>query len=204
MVVVPLSREGVVAEIAGLIGARTGRVRVVIDGPVATGTGELAAAVRERLRAGGRAAVAVHAADYLRPASVRLELGREDPDELLDRWLDDAALVREVLGPGGPGGSGRVLPRLWNAEANRAYRDPYVELPADAVVLLHGPLLLGRGLPLDVIVHLRMGAAALARHVPGWQRPAYARYAAERNPEGAADLLVLADHPDRPAIRRQR
>ena len=30
----------------------------------------------------------------------------------------------------------------------------------------------------------------------------YTRYAAENTPEKFADLLVLADHPDRPAVRR--
>ena len=48
-----------------------------------------------------------------------------------------------------PDGSGRVLPRLWDAAADRAHRDGYVELPADGVVVLAGGLLLGRGLPLD-------------------------------------------------------
>jgi hypothetical protein len=35
-----------------------------------------------------------------------------------------------------------------------------------------------------------------------WTLPAYARYATENTPETIADLLVLADHPDRPAVRR--
>ena len=32
--------------------------------------------------------------------------------------------------------------------------------------------------------------------------PAYARYDAERGPAEEADLLVLADHPNRLAVRR--
>ena len=71
--------------------------------------------------------VVVDAADYLRPASVRLEFGRTDPDEFLDGWLDVGGLRREVLDPAGPDGSGRVLPRLWDAAADRAYRDRYVD-----------------------------------------------------------------------------
>ena len=110
-----------------------------------------------------------------------------------------------MLDPAGPDGSGRVLPRLWDAAADRAFRDGYTTLPDDGVVVLAGALLLGRGLPLDAAVHLRMTAAALARTLPSaerWTLPAYARYAAERDPEGASDLLVLADHPDRPAVQR--
>jgi hypothetical protein len=150
-------------------------------------------------------AVVVSAGDFLRPASVRLEFGREDPDEFLDGWLDTGGLRREVLDPAGPGGSGRVLPRLWDAVADRAHRDRYAELPADGVVLLAGALLLGRGLPLDLAVHLRMSAAAISRSLPPderWTLPAYARYEQERFPEAEADLVVLSDHPDRPAVRR--
>ncbi|HEV7628455.1 MAG TPA: uridine kinase, partial [Streptomyces sp.] len=136
---------------------------------------------------------------------VRLEYGREDPDEFLDGWLDDAGLRREVLDPAAPGGSGRVLPRLWDSSTDRAYRVGYTVLPDDGVVLLAGALLLGRGLPLDLTVHLRMSEAALGRTLPTadrWTLPAYVRYDAESGPAEAADLLVLADHPDRPAIRR--
>jgi hypothetical protein len=205
MQVTPVSAERLVAEVVALVDARPGRVRLAVDGPAPTRPVELARRAAEELRALGRATAVVDAGDFLRPASVRLELGREDPDELLDRWLDEPGLRREVLDPAGPGGSGRVLPRLWNAAADRAYRDSYVQLPDDGVVLLAGGLLLGRGLPLDAAVHLRMSEAALRRNLPAelaWTLPAHRRYARENSPEGAADLLVLADHPDRPAVRR--
>jgi hypothetical protein len=157
------------------------------------------------LRTRGRAVVVVDADDYLRPASLRLEFGRTDPDTFLDGRLDVGGLRREVLDPAAPDGSGHVLPRLWDARADRAYRDRYVDLPADGVVVLAGALLLGRGLPLDAVVHLRMTAAALARRLAddlAWTLPAYARYEREHDPAGEADLLVLADHPERPAIHR--
>ena len=73
-------------------------------------------------------------------------------------------------------------------------------------MLLAGSLLLGRGLPLDLTVHLRMCEAALARaptaRTSAGPCRAYTRYAREHDPEDSADLLVLADHPDRPAVRR--
>ena len=180
-------------------------MRVAVDGPPPTRPRELADAVATELRTRGRAVVVVAADDYLRPASLRLERGRTDPDEFLDSWLDFGGLRREVLGPAAPNGSGRVLPRLWDTRTDRAYRDHYVELPGDGVVVLVGTLLLGRGLPLDLTVHLRMGEAALARRIApeeAWTLPAYARYAAEHAPD-EADVLVLADHPDRPAVRRK-
>lgn len=173
------------------------RCRVLLDGPPPTRPAELAARLREELRTRGRPVVTVAAGDFLRPASVRLEYGRRDPDEFLERWLDTGALRREVLTDSGP-----VLPRLWNAEADRAYRDDRIDLGANGVVLLSGALLLGRDLPAELTVHLEMSAAALTRQLPAedrWALPAYARYAADNDPTGA-DLVVLADHPDRPAV----
>jgi len=203
--ITPVTPALLVTEVADLVAARPGRVRLVVDGPPPTRPQALAAAVVEELRARGRAALVVDADDYLRPASLRLEYGRADPDTFLDDRLDLGGLRREVLGPAAPDGSGRVLPRLWDARADRAHRDAYVTVPRDGVVVLAGGLLLGRGLPLDLAVHLRMSPAALARTTPGdeaWTLPAYARYEAEHAPADRADLLVLADHPDRPAVRR--
>jgi hypothetical protein len=203
--ITPISPERLADEVTELVMTRSGRVRLAVDGPPAAEPDVLGDRVGSRLRELGRAAVVVRAADFLRPASVRLEYGREDPDEFLDGWLDARGLRREVLDPAAPAGSGRVLPRLWDAAADRAYRDGYVSLPGDGVVVLAGALLLGRGLPLDLTVHLQMSAAALARRTPEvdrWTLPAYARYADERTPAEAADLVVLSDHPSRPAIRR--
>jgi hypothetical protein len=203
--VTPVTPDVLVSEVLKLVDDRPGRVRVVLDGPSPTRPGDLAHRVAAELRSRGRAAVVVDTGDYLRPASVRLEYGREDPDEFLDGWLDAGGLRREVLDPAGPDGSGRVLPRLWDAATDRAFRDGYTHLPGDGVVLLHGTVLLGRGLPAELAVHLHMSAAALARRLPEdaqWTLPAHARYESERDPAGNADLVVLSDHPDRPAIQK--
>jgi hypothetical protein len=203
--ITPVTPVRLVDEVVELVDVRPGRVRLALDGPPPTRPLTLAERVADELRMRGRMAVVVSACDFLRPASVRLEFGREDPDEFLDGWLDAGGLRREVLDPAGPGGSGRVLPRLWDAAADRAHRDRYVELPANGVVLLAGALLLGRGLPVDLAVHLRMTPAALARTLPddeAWTLPAYTRYTEERAPETEAALVVLADHPTRPALRR--
>jgi hypothetical protein len=204
--VTPVSPELLAGEAAELVAARPGRVRLAVDGAPPTRPRALAEAVAAELRVRGRATVVVDAADYLRPASLRLEFGRTNPDEFLDAWLDVAGLRREVLDPAAPDGNGRVLPRLWDARADRAHRDRYVTVPDDGVVVLAGALLLGRGLPFDLAVHLRMGGTALARRLPAdqaWTLPAYIRYDAERGPTEEADLLVLADHPDRPAVWRK-
>lgn len=205
MQVTPVTRARLAEEIAELLGPSPGRARVGIDGAPPTRPDELAYAVAALLRTTGRSTLVVAATDFWRPASVRLEFGHTDSDALLDLALDAPALRREVLDPVAPGGSGRALPRLWDATTDRSYRADYVPLVANAVVLVAGHLLLGRGLPFDLTVHLHMSPAALTRHTAPaehWTLPAYARYAAEHDPATEADVLVLADHPDRPAIRR--
>lgn len=200
----PVDAAALAGHITERVCARDGRVRVVLDGPPPAMPRELADDVAQRVRLRGRAAVVVDAGDYLRPASVRLESGHTDPAMFLDGWLDESALRREVLAPAAADGSGMVLPRLWDARRDRSYRDPPLPIGQDGVVLLAGALLLGRGLACELAVHLRMTTAALARHLPDdehWMLEAFARYDDERDPIGSADVLVMADHPDRRALR---
>jgi len=200
----PITPPLLVAELAGLAaGVRPdGRVAVVVDGAPAAAPHELADRVATALTERGRAALRVSADDFLRPASVRLERGREDPDSYYDDRLDEAALRREVLAPllhDGP-----VLPRLWNPATDRSYRADRVALSTPAVVVIDGALLLGRGLDLDLTVHLALSDGALARRTPPeqrWTLPAFTRYRDEVDPELVADVVVRYDHPDNPAVR---
>jgi hypothetical protein len=178
-------------------------VRVALDGAPAAEPGRLAGELLGPLRLRGRAALRVSAADFLRPASLRLEFGRTDPDVFHDEWLDTRALIREVLGPLEPGGTGKVLPALWDAERDRASRAEYTTLAPGGVLLLDGPLLLGRGLPFELAVHLWLSPAALARRTPpdaAWSLPAYARYEDETDPLHEADVVVRVDDPRHPAL----
>jgi hypothetical protein len=145
----------------------------------------------------------VSAHDFLRPASLRLEFGRTDPDVFYSQWLNTEALIREVLRPLEPGGSGRVLPSLWDVAADRSSRADYVDLPRGGVLLLDGALLLGRALPFDLSVHLWLSSAALARRTPEelrWTLPAYDRYEDEADPAGCADVVVRMDDAKHPAL----
>jgi len=201
----PVSFEVLVDELADDLAAREpgGRLRVAVDGAPAADPGRLADALVAPLRLRGRPAVRVSTDDFLRPASVRLEFGRTNPDTFYAGWVDEPALRREVLDPAGPGGSGRVVTRLWDARTDRATREPYAELAPDAVVIVSGPLLLGAGLPFDITVHLSLSAAALDRRTDPelrWTLPAYARYGAEVDPASFADVVVRLDDPKRPAL----
>lgn len=201
----PISPALLVEHIADRItrGPAEGWTRVALDGAPPAGVGRLAEPLAAELRLRGRAALRVSAGDFLRPASLRLELGRTDPDLFYTDWLDVKALVREVLGPLEPGGTGKVLPALWDAGADRARRAEYVDLPPGGVLLLDGAFLLGGPLPFDLAVHLWLSAAALARRTPEpehWTLPAYARYEEEAAPQLTADIVVRCDDPVRPAL----
>jgi hypothetical protein len=187
-----------------IVACASGRpVRVAIDGAPCTRPGELADAVAEQLRVHGRPPTRIDTAVFLRPASLRLERGRTDPDAYYDDWLDVDGLRREVLDPTGPDGSNQIVPSLRDPATDRATRAPYVEVPPSAVILVAGEFLLGRGLPFDFTVHLRQSAAALARRTAPeleWRLPAFARYDSEVAPAARADLVVLADDPRHPAV----
>lgn len=198
----PVTVISLVEELAERIAATwpARRLAVAVDGPEAAAPDELAAALVDPLRVRGRAALHVRAVDYLRPASLRLEYGRTNPDSFYERWLDTAGLRREVLDrlP-----DGLVLPSLWDAATDRATRAGYVPLPERGVVLVSGALLLGSDLAFDFVVHLWLSPAALARLTASaqrWTLPAYRRYASEVGPQRLADVVVRVDDPRRPAV----
>lgn len=176
--------------------------RVAFDGAGAARPGERAAALAEALRVRGRSALVVGTEGFLRPASLRYEYGREDPETYYSGWFDTGALWREVFGPLEPGGTGRVLPDLWDPATDRATRSPRAQLPPGGLLVLHGPLLLGHWFPFDLTVHLRLSPGALRRRTDEserWTLPAFERYEDEVDPSEAADVVVRADDPRHPA-----
>ena len=195
--------------IAALVAARADALdvghpaRLLIDEPPWAGL-RLARLVAAALEALSRQVLLVDVADFLRPASLRLERGRDDPDAFYEDWIDVAALRREVLEPAGPGGTRRLLPSLWDASADRATRADYVAMPDGSVVIVAGWFLLGAGLPAELAVHVALSAAARARRVPPEaaerELPAWDRYDDEVRPATWADIVVRADDPRHPAV----
>lgn len=180
-------------------------VRIGIDGPVVADTRALAEQVRESLVRAGRPVLAVHAEDFLRARSLRLEYGI-DAEAYLERWYDHAALRREALDPLGPGGSMRCLSRLRDPGTDRPYREPATDVPAGTVVVVDGRFLGVWDLAeaFDLVVLLDVSAGACARRLPDPEREpvtaAWREYLDLYDPGARADLVVRFDHPDRPAV----
>ncbi|AHH99774.1 uridine kinase [Kutzneria viridogrisea] len=201
----PLTPEALVEVLADRIAdtAPGSRLRVLVDGAPAARPEALADGLVDPLRLRGRAVQRVSARDFLRPASLRFERGRTDPDSYYEDWVDMDGLAREVLDPLEQAGSGEVLPTLWNAETDRASRAAYVPVPEGGVVVVDGTLLLGRWLPFDLTVHLHLSPAALRRRTEPeshWTLAAHERYAEQVDPLSAADIVVRADDPRHPAL----
>lgn len=202
----PLSPGALVDEVSrrclGLGAERV--VRVAVDGADAAAPAELADAVAERVELAGRPCARVSLVHWWRPASVRLEHGRDA--EAYRRWFDLDALAREVLDPLGPGGSGEWLPTLWDSESDRSTRARRRSAAPGAVLVVDGPMLLGQGLPLELGVHLHLSRAALLRRTPDahrWTVDALVEHEEETGVDALADLLVRAEHADRPALAQR-
>ena len=200
---IPTTTDALVARVVKLVVARPGRLRVVVDGAPATAPEQLADALVGPLRAAGRPVLRVPASGFWRPASVRLEHGRNDALAYVEDWLDEGALTREVLDPLAPDGSGRYLPSLWDPVRDRATRAPYQDAPPGAVLVVDGATLLGRGLAFDVSVHLTVRPSNLQRRTPpdqAWTLEAFDLYERRAEPGRVADVVVHVDDPRHPAV----
>jgi len=205
MRVEPVTYDAAVARVVDRVLDRgPGPVRVLVDGHPSTGPGRFADAVADPLRVAGRPVARVAVRDFLLARSLRLETGRRDPDALLDTWIDVGGLNREVLRS--VVDRGRWLPSLRDPDTGRSTRASYRDAPPGTVALLDGSLAVGRGLDVDLVVHLALSPATETRRTDltdAWQLAAYGRYRREAAPERRADVVVRLDHPDRPALLRQ-
>lgn len=179
---------------------------VVIDGADAARPVDFATRTAEHARSRGRPAAVVDLHDYVRPASIRFEYSRTDELSYRTLWFDYDALVREVIAPLRPGGGGHFLPRLWDEATDRSARARSASAAANQIVLIAGPMLLGRGLNVDLSVQLRLSASALRRRTSADEQwtcaPLLEYYDGLDHSAERPDFLVRWDHPDRPALER--
>ncbi|OZF44127.1 hypothetical protein CH293_24170 [Rhodococcus sp. 14-2470-1b] len=172
----------------------------VIDGVDAARPVEFALSVRDLVGASGRHCDVIDLHDYVRPASLRFEYSRTDESTYRTAWFDFAAVEREIVAPMRAGGRGTFLPRLWDESADRSARASLVDAAPDHVLLIAGPMTLGRIPDVAVTVHLKISEATMRRRTPeadAWTvAPLLEFYAGAPT----ADVVVRWDHPNRPAI----
>ncbi len=200
----PISPERLRIELVDALAARTGHLRVALDGAHCTQPDVLAASLIEPLGVLGRPAVHVPAERFWRDASVRLEYGHTDTHSLRHDWLDAGALRRELLDPLGTGGSGQILLSLRDPQTNRATHEPRRTASPSTIVLVSGQFLLEQELPFDCRIQLVMSPAALRRHTPpelAWTLPAVEGYELDLELADSADVIIRLDDPRHPAVR---
>lgn len=202
----PVSVEALTALLVELIEQRQPAAhpaRVLIDAPRSADGASLADALVAPLRRAGRDTARVSTSAFWRDASLRLEYGHTDEQSYFEGWPDQGALLREVLDPLGPDGSGRYLPSLRDPITNRATRAEHVLLAPSGVLLLDGELLLGRGLPAELTVHVAVSPSARARRTDPawtWTLPVLERYDREVRPAALADVVIRWNDPRHPAV----
>ncbi|WP_378731850.1 hypothetical protein [Nocardia brasiliensis] len=195
---VPISQDALVERVVERVLALPGYRVVGVDGADAARPIDLARRVATALRGTGRPAEVVSLHDYVRPASLRVEFGR---DEISYRtaWFDYDALRREVIDA--LHDEGRWLPALWDEATDRSARAAIRTAAADTVLLVAGPMLLDRALRFDLTVRLDLSEPALRRTTPPeahWTIPALLRH---HETATTPTFFARWDHPERPALR---
>ena len=142
--------------------------------------------------------------DFLRPASVRLELGRTNPDAYYEGWVDEAGAA--------PGGARPGRPGRHRAGAARRSGTPPPTGPAAAATSTCRPAgsswSAGRCCSAAGCPSTSPSTSSCRRRrwrrrtdpALRWTLPAFARYAEEVAPAGFADVVVRADDPRHPAL----
>lgn len=194
----PIAVDTLVEAVTDRALALPGRAVVAVDGADAADPLVFAETVAERVQAQGRRCAAVSLHDYVRPASLRLELGRNEIS-YRTAWFDYAGLNREVLQALRE--HARWLPALWNEHTDRSARATPLSATADTILLVAGPMLLGRGLHFDLTVELRLSEAALRRTSTPDDTFVVDALVRHRRNQPDPDILVAWDHRDRPALR---
>ncbi|WP_433656159.1 hypothetical protein ACQPW1_34040 [Nocardia sp. CA-128927] len=194
---VAITQDALIERLVERVRVLSGRRVIAIDGADAARPVDLARRVAAALRDTGRPADVVSLHDYVRPASLRVEFGRDDIS-YRTAWFDYDALRREVVDALRT--EGRWLPALWDEATDRSARAAIRPAPADTVLLIAGPMLLDRSLQFDLSVRLDMSEPALRRRTPTedhWTIPALLANESPTTPT----FFARWDHPDRPALR---
>jgi uridine kinase len=116
--------------------------RVAIDGIDASGKTHLAKELAALLVAQGRKVITASLDGFHHPRQIRYRLGSLSPEGYYQDSFDYDALLSELLLPLGPGGNRRCRTRIHDIQTESPVQERYMQVPADAILLVDGIFLL--------------------------------------------------------------
>jgi uridine kinase len=117
-------------------------LRIGLDGRPGAGKTTLADALADRLEALGRVCWRASLDEFHRPGhEQREQAGRLTPPEYLRQVYDYAKIRELLLDPLGPEGSRRCRLDFWNSHDDEPFPEEWVDVSADAIVLVDGAFL---------------------------------------------------------------
>lgn len=118
-------------------------LRLGIDGRSAAGKTTIAEELADRLRSYGRTCIRASIDDFHPPGYKRRAIAGEfTPEVYLREGYDYAAFRRLLLEPLSPGGTRRCRVKFWNSNDDVPFREEWLEVADDAVLIVDGVFLL--------------------------------------------------------------
>lgn len=197
---IPSTQQALAEQVATLCESHPSVTVVAVDGADCAKPVEFAAIIAGAAESVNRPSSVLSLHDYVRPASLRLESGHADPLSYRTMWFDYDTLDREVVTSARTRGT--WLPKLWDETSDRSARSARQPVHERHVIIVAGPMLLGRGLEFDVTIRLEMSEPALRRQTTPndlWTVDAIVEHQSTVTEQ--VDLEVRYDHPERPALR---
>lgn len=217
-------RERVLGRVADHLVAAPGDhpLRVAVDGVTAAGKTTLAVELTTLIGDRGRPAIHLSMDGFHHPRAHRHRQGRDSAVGYYQDAYDFATFADAVLVPLGPGGDRRYRTRVIDLATDQAIREPAVDAPADAVLVVDGSFLQRPELAglWDEVVFVdtdfavardrgahrdadAFGGVGPAERAFGNRYHAACRiYLAEVDPSAHATVVIGNDDIDRPVLRR--
>lgn len=220
----PLERRALIHHLASSIAAFdcSARARVAIDGIDASGKTTLADELAPAIEALGRPVIRASVDGFHNAAAVRRRRGPSSAEGYYRDSFDYQALVRELLGPLAPGGSGVFRRAVFDFHSDQAVEASPEPAPEHAVLLVDGVFLLRPELReyFELSIFLRVDFGVAVARAEGRDRvlfgsaeevrrryrdrymPGQRLYLAEVDPESWASMVVDNNDPMRPIVVR--
>jgi uridine kinase len=193
---------------------------VAVDGVDGAGKTHFADELASELTARGAAVIRASVDGFHNPLRLRYRRGRSSPEGFFRDSYNYERLIRLLLAPLSPGGSGRYVRRVYDVHAERAVAGPIEQAAPEAVlvfdgIFVHRDVLAGfwdysvwLEVPFAVSVprgaqrgygNADLGAASNRRYVQGQRL-----YVTECDPQARATIVIDNEHLDRPVLLRPR